>query len=315
MRLLIDGVEVARTSTTELFYTWATAGYSAIGHSLVVEAATWSDPAWSRPERRGIVYVLQGTTSAGNGPNFAPDRPALVSPPDWNSAISSTVQLCAQGADANGDALQYQYELSGTAGISTTSPMAGCYTFPWLSPGTYTWRAKAQDPAGAQSLWSASRHFSLATGSAGITHFDAVPIDPDQVRLRPCTTLTQPVTLSVRVNTAADGSGSWNVIGEPAGACATDATAPVWNTLPYADGAHLLRVVALSPAGAVMSRWPVLGHSATRFISIRAASTSCGRRPLGRKITPCSSAPTPRPKTTPRPWCGRRWTATASPIA
>ena len=43
MRLLINGAEVARTSGLDLYYTWDTAGYSAIGHSLVVEAVTWSD--------------------------------------------------------------------------------------------------------------------------------------------------------------------------------------------------------------------------------------------------------------------------------
>jgi hypothetical protein len=253
LRLLINGVEVARTAATELYYIWNTAGYSLIGHSLVVDAATWNDPAWSHPERRGLVYILQGTTSPGTGPNFAPDRPILVSPPEWYSAISSTLQLCAQGTDANGDALQYQYELAGPAGLSTSAWASGCYTPASLNPGAYTWRAKAKDPAGAQSLWSASQDFSLATGCTGITQFNVLPIDAEQARLWPCTTLTEPVTLSVRVNTAADGSGRWDVVGEAAGACATDATAPVWNTLPYTDGAHLLRVVALSPAGAVMS--------------------------------------------------------------
>jgi hypothetical protein len=254
MRLLIDGVPVVQASTPELYYTWNTAGYSAIGHSLVVEAIRRGDQGWSHPERRGLVYMLLGDAGGGGNPNFTPDRPTLVSPPDWDSAISSTLQLCAQGSDANSNALQYQYEISNASGlVSTSGWVTGCFTSPSLNPGTYTWRAKAKDPAGAQSVWSLSQHASLVTGSAGVTRFDAVPVDADQVRLGPCTSLTEPVTLSVRVNTAADGSGRWDLVGELAGACAPANAGPVWNTLPYADGTHRLRLVATSPAGAVMS--------------------------------------------------------------
>ena len=250
LRLLLNGVPVAQTSATELYYTWNTAGYSAIGHSLVAEAATWTDLTWSRPERRGLVYLLQGTAS---GPNFAPDRPALTSPADWHSAISAALPLCAQGGDANGDALLYQYEITGAAGTSTSGWVSGCHTPGSLAAGAYTWRARGKDPAGAISLWSSTRHFSLASGSAGITQFGATPLNSDQIRVPVCTALTAPVTLSVRANTAADSTGQWAIVGEVTGTCATNGAALVWDTLPYSDGAHLLRVIAHTAAGAVLS--------------------------------------------------------------
>jgi hypothetical protein len=105
------------------------------------------------------------------------------------------------------------------------------------------------------------QHFSVVTdGATGITGFSLEPLDPaqEQIRILPCTSLSTPVTMSVRVNTATDGSdsGRWDVIGEQAGACATPDTAPVWNTLPYTDGVHLVRLVATSPASTVMSDIP-----------------------------------------------------------
>ncbi len=252
LRLLIDGVVVSTTRSAELAYIWNTAGYAALGHSVVAEATDWTDTTWSRPERQGLVYTLQGTAGVAN---FAPDPPALVSPPDWQAVISTTQPLCAQGADANGDALQYQFAISSATMLTTSVWITPtCYTPGALPPNTYTWRAKSKDEHGLEGPWSEARHFSLASASGGLTRFDGEPLNAETVRIWACASLTAPVTLSVRVNTAADGSGRWDLLGERAGPCVMTDTMPVWNTLPYADGAHLLRVVVAQgvPSATVM---------------------------------------------------------------
>jgi hypothetical protein len=254
LRLLLDGAVVAQTPATELYYTWNTAGYSLIGHSLVLEAANWTDSAWKHPERRGVVFTLQGTS---NTVDIAPDRPALASPAD-GSALPAPVQLCALGADINGDLLSYQFELTGPGGTVDSAWVASCYLPAGLIPGVYSWRVKTRDTSSVESLWSAAQSFTVvAPDSSEITSLSLQPLDPaqEQIRVLPCTSLSAPVTVSVRVNTAADGSdsGRWDVISEQAGACFTGDAAPVWNTLPYSDGIHLVRVVAASPATTVMS--------------------------------------------------------------
>jgi len=254
LRLLLDGVEVAWTPATELYYTWNTAGYSLVGHSLVLEAANWTDTAWQHPERRGLVFTLQGTS---NVVDIAPDRPAPVSPSD-GSALVAPVQLCALGRDINNDLLSYQFELTGPAGTVDSAWVASCYLPAGLTPGVYSWRAKTHDSKNVESLWSAAQSFTVvAADSSAFASLSLQPLDPagEQIQVLPCTSLSLPVTVSVRVNTAADGSdgGRWDLIGQQSGACFVGAEAPLWNTLPYSDGVHLVRVVAASPTTAVMS--------------------------------------------------------------
>ena len=251
MRLKIDGQVVYELGAPEFYYDWNTTGYAVGDHSIVVEVADQTDISWSRPERRGMTYTLEGTSGA---PNHAPDRPTLVSPHDWYVYYSgNTAQLCAQAAgDPDGDPVTaYYFDIYESAQLWNSGWVdTNCVTTDALEPYGYQWRVKVRDGRGAESEWSDTWHFTIVNPDLEITEFYFEPLDPDseQVRIRACTQGQGGVgiTMRVSVNDASDGtdSGQWHILKELGVPCFNEIDAPVWSTLDYGDGPHLVRVEA-----------------------------------------------------------------------
>jgi murein DD-endopeptidase MepM/ murein hydrolase activator NlpD len=249
MRIKVDGDVVHELGAPQFYYDWNTIGYSDGGHSIVVEAADWTDLSWQHAEKAAVTYTLLG----GRAPaNHAPDRPALVSPYDFYLYYpGENPQLCAQGNDPDGDGLSYYFEIydspqawnSGWAGSSCTNPTG-------LDAYTYKWRVKVRDTYLAESEWSEPWHFTIADPELSITelYFEPLDVDSEQVRIRACTAGQAGVgiTMRVSVNDASDGSadGGWHIIKELGVPCFNEIDAPIWNTLEYGDGPHLVRVEA-----------------------------------------------------------------------
>jgi hypothetical protein len=128
----------------------------------------------------------------------------------------------------------------------------GAFPVPAEVPfGTHTWHARAIYADFNESEWSQDWHFSLQDTSLSITRFDMTPASPsnaETVNVYVCPSFQVSTTIRVRVNTATDGStnGEWIDIGEH-GPCPGDPAEHVpivWNTLPFADGTHLMRTEA-----------------------------------------------------------------------
>lgn len=113
--------------------------------------------------------------------NVAPATPSLVSPADA-ALVNAVPQLGASfdDATAGGDTGTVQLQLcsaSAPAGSacaplvqgSTSGSLASGSSASWtpaaLADGTYHWQARAQDAAGNQSGWSATRSFQLDTSA------------------------------------------------------------------------------------------------------------------------------------------------------
>ncbi len=253
MRLLIDGEVVHEVNEPALTYPWNTASYGAGDHTLVVEAADLTDVAWSRPARQLLTYRLLGTA----GPvNHAPYAPAPVSPDDRRAIYSVTaVQLCAQAqGDPDGDTVsRYYFEIFDSPETWNSGWVSErCVNTGPLAPYRYQWRVKVRDDHGADSPWSASRTFTLVDPALTITQLACAPLDQssETVAIRACTDAPQDagVTIWLDVNDANDGSlgGDWHQIAELTGPCFSDDDAPVWSTLPFADGVHRVRAEAQS---------------------------------------------------------------------
>ena len=253
IRLLVDGESKGETSVLKLDYdwNWDTSGYAAGDHSLVVEVADQTDTSWSRPERRSLIYTLQGTAGSVN---HAPQRPNPASPYDWYVYYSgNTATLCAQAnGDPDGDAITgYYFDVFESAELWNSGWVGdNCVTTSALGPYNYQWRVKVRDAGGAESDWSDAWHFTLVNPSLSITELYCQPLDgnSEQVRIRACTAGQGGVgiTMRVKVNDASDGSenGEWRTIKELGVYCFNETDAPVWNTLDYGDGPHLVRVEA-----------------------------------------------------------------------
>ncbi len=248
MRLKIDGAVSSEIGAPEIQFDWYTSGYATGDHSIVVEVADQTDTSWNHPEVRGMTYTLTGT---GGSNNHAPNRPSPTSPYDWYVNIGSPPQLCGQGSDPDGDSLQYQFEAIASVGTYNSGWVNNsCHTFGTVEPGTYEWKIKTRDTSQAESEWSESWHFSVETSGVTITELYFEPLDPDseQVRIRACTTghAGVGITLNARVNDANNGSdnGQWHIIKELGVPCFNEIDAPVWNTLEYGDGDHLVRIMA-----------------------------------------------------------------------
>ena len=250
MRVKVDSQVIGETAAAEYTFNWNPGSASCGDHTIVLEVADQTDTAWSRPERRVLIYTLQGTPGPAN---HAPDRPTLERPYNWYVTIGSPPQLCANPAnDPDGDPVQYYFDTHASVGSGTSGWINDrCWTPPSsLPPGTYEWRVKARDNRGAESDWSDPWHYSVESTGVEINQLYFEPLDPnqEQVRIRACTTghAGVNISLSVRVNTATDGSenGEWRIIKELGVPCFNEVDAPVWNTLEYGDGVHRVRVVA-----------------------------------------------------------------------
>ena len=185
-----------------------------------------------------------------NGGGTRPSPPSLVSPGDWYVSIDgSTPTLCASAPSG----LQYDFQIyeshdnheSGWTG-------SNCWTPPTLGTYGYQWHVKVKDPnTNLESDWSETWHFNIESGDITITdiHFDIPsPSDSETVRIYAATDGCggQNVGMRVLINTASDGStnGEWQIIYELGVPVFTDENAPYWDTRPYEDGTHLVRILA-----------------------------------------------------------------------
>ena len=251
MRVRVDNQSIGETADAEYTFNWDTSSFGGGDHTLVLEVADQTDTAWSHPERRVLVYTLQGNTGTVN---HAPNRPSPKSPYDWYVYYSgNTAQLCAQAnGDPDGDAISgYYFDVYESAQLWNSGwASSSCVTTGALGPYNYQWRVKVKDSRGLESEWSDTWHFTLVNPNLSISdlHFEPQDGNSERVKVRVCTTGQGGVgiTLRVSVNEANDGSGNgkWNIVGELGVPCFNDIDAPIWNTLEYGDGQHRVRAEA-----------------------------------------------------------------------
>jgi hypothetical protein len=253
LRILVDGEPLCELGAPEIQdCVWHTSGYSPGQHSISAEADDWTGPAWDNPERKTILYEYTGSGVV----NHAPYRPTLVANPayDWYVTIGDAPQLCAQEqGDPDGDSVN-EYRFVATASVGTVDSGwvgSSCHSFGSITPGTYEWHAQVRDSQGGVSDWSDSWHFTTEpTGiDAYIDHFSpGSPSNAEEVKIYGCTSGHAGVNITMRVlvNDATDGTdtGEWHIIKEQGSPCFNDEDAPVWRTLEYGDGPHLVRLVA-----------------------------------------------------------------------
>jgi len=204
---------------------------------------------WQNGQFVGPELTIRFEVQNSAGLNHPPNAPTLTGPDDW-SVFTAAPTLSAQpNGDPDGDAITaYYFEVfqshdnpsSGWIGGSSWTPSGtGFYT--------YQWHAKVRDSRGAESAWSEARHFSVYNPQLSITQLEFIPLDGlgEQIRIRACTNGPS-ATMRVDVNTAADGSGrgEWKTIKELGVPCFNDGDAPVWHTLDFESGPHLVRVSA-----------------------------------------------------------------------
>jgi hypothetical protein len=253
LRILIDGQQLCELGAPEIQdCVWHTNNYTVGQHAISVEADDWTGPAWDNPERRTILYELTGSGIV----NHAPYRPILIANPayDWYVTIGNAPQLCAQEqGDPEGDPItQYRFVANASVGTVDSGWVGGsCHNFGSITPGTYEWRAQVKDNQGSISDWSDAWHFTVAPPGieAFIDHFTpSSPSNAEEVRIYGCTSGHAGVNITMRVlvNDANDGtdSGQWHIIKEQGSPCFNDVDVPIWRTLEYADGPHLVRLVA-----------------------------------------------------------------------
>ena len=251
MRVRLGDQVVGETGATEHTFDWDASTVSRGAHTLVLEVADQTDTSWSRPERRVMAYTLEGAPAPAN---HAPNRPSPSSPYDWYVYYSgNTAHLCAQAhGDPDGDAITgYYFDVYESAQLWNSGWVgSNCVTTGALGPYTYQWRVKVRDEQGAQSDWSDTWHFTLVNPSLSVSELYFAPLDGnhEQVRIRACTTGQGGIgiTMRVSVNDANDGSGNgdWHIIKELGVPCFNEIDAPVWHTLEYGDGPHLVRAEA-----------------------------------------------------------------------
>jgi hypothetical protein len=253
LRILIDGEQLCELGAPEIQdCVWHTSGYPSGQHSISAQADDWTGSAWDNPQETNILYELTGSGII----NHAPYRPTLIANPayDWYVTIGDAPQLCAQGqGDPDGDAVN-QYRFLATASVGTVdSDWVGssCHTFGAITPGTYEWHVQVKDSRGGISDWSDKWHFTVEPSGidAYIDHFAlGSASNAEEVRIYGCTSGHAGVNITMRVlvNDANDGtdSGGWHIIKEQGSPCFNDVDVPIWRTLEYTDGPHLVRLVA-----------------------------------------------------------------------
>jgi uncharacterized protein YceK len=202
-----------------------------------------------------------------------PGVPALTTPAD-DSYVGSDPALGATFTSSDtGDSGTINYQLCTDAACSTVvqagsspagiaSGTSGGWTSTALADGEYYWRAQAQDAAGNQSAWSATRSFTLDTATPAAPA-PAGPANAALVNVWP--------TLTAMYSDSSGGSGSGSVAFQlcTTAACTTtiasstvagvagDAIAS-WTPGTRADGAYYWRVQSTDSAGNLS------GWSATR---------------------------------------------------
>lgn len=190
----------------------------------------------------------------------SPNRPTLFADPatgcrayDWYVKYQNDPQpvLCVIPDFPN--VIAYNFQIFSSLGLWNSGWIAeSSFTVPGeIPPGTHSWRVQALGPDFNISDWSDTWHFTLVDSNLTITRFDFSPTSPsanETINVYACGSFPVDMTLRVLVNTANDGSpnGEWVWVGErgPCGGQPDQQLAAVWNTLPFADGPHLVRVEA-----------------------------------------------------------------------
>ncbi len=224
-----------------------------------MERGRWKRDVWSFFLVALILLVAEIAVATGLPGAFAegeaaPNPPSLVSPRDWSVFIGEMPELCASdNGDPDGDAITgYRFVIFQSAHNWDSGWVTGsCAQPPDLGYYGFQWHAKVRDATGAESDWSATWHFNVDSPEVTFSdiHFDpASPSDAERVKTYACTQGHAGVGIGLRVsvNEAADGSddGKWDIIKELGVPCFNDEDVPVWNTLGYADGRHLVRFQA-----------------------------------------------------------------------
>ena len=165
---------------------------------------------------------------------------------------SSPIKICVQANDSN--AVGYIWEIYGSLGTFDYGPFSGDnFTVPNSLPyGTFGWHVRSIASDGSLSAWSDTWNFTLTNPNLTITSFSfdqGSPSNAELVNIYACPSYLVSVTLRALVNTASDGSanGNWVVMPGEHGPCnGTPPQAPPipWDTLPFADGTHLVRIEA-----------------------------------------------------------------------
>jgi hypothetical protein len=157
------------------------AGYTGLGNGTHTFGVRATDPAGNvDPSPATYTWRID---------NVAPSTPTLVAPAD-GSLTNTPSQLRAifDDASAGGDTGTVEFQICSSAAPAGTScaPLVQSATSGSVSSGgtasvtpaalpdgTYHWQARAQDVAGNQSSWSATRSFQLDTVAPSVPALDA----------------------------------------------------------------------------------------------------------------------------------------------
>lgn len=128
-------------------------------------------------------WSLTATATASS--NLAPSVPMLVSPADGSASLSDGPTLVARFADPDAaDTGRVEFQVCAVASCNDASDPARAGTsqsgivngsdgswgvLPGLLSGTWYWRARNIDSAGASSAWSASRRLDVGSATMTIT--------------------------------------------------------------------------------------------------------------------------------------------------
>ena len=214
----------------------------------------WAFPVIALALTIVAVAVMVGALSVSAGTDTAPNSPSLVSPTDWAVFIGEMPELCAaDNDDPDGDAITgYRFIIFDSARNWDSGWVSdSCAQPPDLGYYGFQWHAKVRDATGDESDWSPTWHFNVESPVVTFSdiHFNPPsPSDAEQVKTYACTQGHAGVGIGLRVsvNEATDGSddGKWDTLAELGVPCFSDADVPVWNTLGYADGRHLVKFQA-----------------------------------------------------------------------
>ncbi len=195
----------------------------------------------------------------------SPNRPTLLQDVggcshNWSVRFQNDppIKLCVLANDPNVVAYNFQIHSSLVNEYNSGWIASDGWDVPGPSTdvpvGTHSWHVQAAYAIGEDVIisdWSEWWNFTLSDPNLTITRFDFSPASPsnaETVNVYFCPSYSVNVTIRGLVNTAADGtaSGEWVWIGEhgPCGGQPDQQPPAAWNTLPFADGTHLIRVEA-----------------------------------------------------------------------
>jgi RHS repeat-associated protein len=211
------------------------------------------------PYGQGTNLIKKVSENQGGAPvpvGNPPNAPTLTAPYNWFVQVGSapTLQWHNNGSPDNVpvplSVVSIYYPQGSNSAIQQVTVSGYSYQPTGLPYGVFSWSVTAVDNRGLRSAQATPWNFSIDSPDLTFTDFSFDPASPsnaEQVNVHACTTGNNgQATLRVSVNTRNDGSanGTWNIINELGVPCYNSVDRPVWNTLPYADGPHLVRVEA-----------------------------------------------------------------------